>query len=295
MRNRKEENLTFLRLLHKNQKKGWTLFLEQYSQDILQTIRRCCFDYDECMEIYVYVCEKLSENNCSKLKQFRGEGKYGRSYFSTWLVTTTINFCRAWVRQKKGRRRLFESIKELPKLDQTVFELYYWQGYQATEILELLKIEYSPSLTPLDIHQSLQRLNQALSEKNKWKIVSTLLRNQPDLSIEKLTEEYGDKFESKRSTDFNENPESAFENQYAESLIRAAFQTLSADEQRLLRLRFEKGLSARRIGQLLKISRYKIVYSKIENATEKIRSYLQQKGYHAGDCNFQESNFEIFQ
>lgn len=295
MRNRKDEDLVFLKLIHKNRHKGWTGFLEQYSQTILQTIKRFSFDYDETMEIYVYTCEKLAENSCSRLKQFRGEGQHGKSYFSTWLITTTINFCRAWVRQKKGRRRLFEAIKNLTEQEQQIFDLYYWKGYQESEIIEILKAKTAKTISPFTIHQSLNRINQVLTEKNKWKIVSTFLRNQPALSIEKLSEDQGDRFEIEHSAHLKDDPGYLFDSQTTLTHIKEAYATLTEEEQTLLKLRFENGLSARKIGELLKISKYKLIYLKIETVTEKLRQYLKMKGIDSGNCDCENTKFEIFE
>lgn len=295
MRKNQEENLEFIALLRNEQPEGWTLFLEQYSQTILRTIHRFSFDYDEIMEIYVYACEKLAENDFFRVKQFRGVGLSGKATFNTWLVSTTINFCRAWVRQKKGRRRLFEAIKNLAELDQKVFDLYYWQNFSENEIIEILNLKHDFRLTPIDVHQSIQRINQALTEKNKWKIVSNLLRNYPTLSLEKLIEEQGDSFINNREYEWNENPEFSFEKKDTESILNKAFQQLTQEERDLLRLRFQKELSAREIGEILKIEKYKKVYSKIDSALGKIKTYLEISGHELGDWNENEVNLHLFQ
>jgi DNA-directed RNA polymerase specialized sigma subunit len=251
----KDAQINLFKQFEINQLDGWRLFLEQYTETILCTIRRFSFDYDETMEIYVYVCEKLAENNCARLKQFRGEGQNGHCAFPTWLIATVINFCRAWIRGKKGRRRLVEAVKNLSAFDQTVFELYYWKNYNESEINEMLKTRHSNQISPLQIDQSLQRINQVLTQKNKWKIVSALLRRIPTLSLEQLLEERGEKFEVHQEDQLASSPHELLEQTYSQNVIQEAFDNLTLEEQQLLRLRFERGLSACEISQILNITK----------------------------------------
>ncbi|GEM_PF-1485362 len=290
----KDAPLTFLRLLATNQAEGWRLFLDQFSETILRTIRRFSFDYDESMEIYVNICEKLSENNFSRLKQFRGEGQGGHCTFPTWLITTVINFCRAWIRQKKGRRRLFEAVKNLSKFDQAVFELYYWQNYNENEINELLKTRFAVQITPLQIHQSLQQINQVITQKNKWKIVSSLLRRIPTISLEQLYEEQGEKFEIQPESPALADPEEHLEQTHSQNLFYQAFQQLTTEEKQLLRLRFERGLSGREIGAVLNIDKHKIIYQKLTRIIKKLKNFLNDNEFKLGKIeNFQRS-IQIF-
>ncbi|MBN2092196.1 sigma-70 family RNA polymerase sigma factor [candidate division KSB1 bacterium] len=290
----KDAPINFLQLLKTEQSEGWQLFLKQYTETILRAIRRFSFDYDESMEIYIYVCEKLAENNCARLKQFRGEGHKGQCTFPTWLITTVINFCRAWIRLKKGRRRLFEAVKNLSKFDQTVFELYYWQNYNESEINELLNTKSATQITPLKIHHSLQQINQVLTQKNKWKIVSALLRRIPTLSLEQLYDEHGEKLEIKEDNPAISGPDELLEQTYRQNLLHQAFNNLTAEEQQLLRLRFERDLSGREIGEVLNINKHKVIYQKLATIIEKIRNYLDTHEFDAvNDENFQRS-IQIF-
>lgn len=291
----KDAPIEFLKLLEIKQVEGWRLFLEQYTETILRVVHRFSFDYDESMEIYVYVCEKMSANNCARLKQFRGEGQNGHCAFPTWLITTVINFCRAWIREKKGRRRLFEAIKNLSKFDQMVFELYYWQNYNESEIIEILKTRYSNQRTAFQIHQSLQRIHLALTQKNKWKIVSALLRRIPTLSLDQLLEEHGEKFETLQENYVISSPDELLDQEYSQNAIQEAFNTLTMEEQQLLRLRFERGLSAREISKILNISKYKIIYQKLAAIIEKIKDYLVRQDIQAGNNENLQRTIRIFQ
>lgn len=295
MRPRKDEDLFFFELIRKNKHQGWILFIERYSSTILQTVRRCAFDYDETMEIYVYTAEKLSENNCARLKQFRGVGRNGQANFTTWLVTLVINFCRAWVRQKKGRKRLFEAIKALGKLDQKIFDLYFWQGYSEQDIVQLLDTEAPEKITPIHVHQSLQRINRVLTQKNKWKIVTRLLRSTPMLSMEQILDEQGDVIELNREFEKKGNPETELEFKNFEMSLVEAMAQLSRAEQRLLTLRFQKGLTIREIALLMDVQNYKILYRRIENVVEKIRHHLKSTGHESGDFDFRDADLQIFE
>lgn len=282
-------------LLHNDTKQGWILFLEQYSNTILRTIRQFSFDYDECMEIYVYVCEKLSQKNCARLKQFKGEGNFGKCQFSTWLIASVLNFCRQWLRQTTGRKRLFEAIKHLSQPDQTIFNLYYWQGYQQSEIAEILSNQSKNQITEAEVYQGLLRINATLTKKNKWKMIVGLLRRMPPLSIDSFIEEGGEIYDFQKSIEVEAGPEKDYDKAELSELIKKALKHLSEEELNILRLKFENNLSAREIALVLKIEKYKNVYLKLEAIIDKIKNYLEDNGYDLGEFDAMDGKLQLLE
>lgn len=274
----KEKEL--IALLRQDAKQGWLFFVNEYSNIILQTIRKFAFDYDECMEIYVLTCEKLSGKNCSRLKQFKGEGEFGKCQFTTWLIATVINFARQWLRQKKGRKRLFEAVKQLSEFDQHIFDLYYWQNYQQSEIVEILSNRSDNRITEVDVYRSLNRIRDCLTRKNRWKIITGLFRRSSPLSIDSAIDEHGESYELQKALENESNPELQYVNKEFSNLIRKAIQALPEEERNILKLRFEKNLSAREIAFILKIDKYKNVYIKLEAILEKVKADLKENGFH---------------
>ena len=104
--------------------KAWPEFLLHYSPFILSCIRRFATDEDERMEIYVHVCHRLADDDCRRIRQYRGMGDFGPCKFSTWLAAVTFNLAREWIRSSRGRRRLFRSLSDLGRIDRLVFQYY---------------------------------------------------------------------------------------------------------------------------------------------------------------------------
>src|ERR1700747_2011071 len=87
-------------------------------------------DRDEVMEVYVLICERLSERRFERLKtQDAARGSIGG-----WLAVLARHAAVDWIRSRKGRRRLFQAVRNLSPLDQRVFEHYYWDERTPGEI-----------------------------------------------------------------------------------------------------------------------------------------------------------------
>lgn len=123
-------------LLRKDANAGWRAFIDQYTPLLIGLIRRAGLsDRDEVMEVYVLVCEKLSERGFERLRSQHARGSIG-----SWLAVVARNSVVDWVRSRKGRRRLFHAVRALPPSDQRVFEMYYWDERSPCEIAELLAL-----------------------------------------------------------------------------------------------------------------------------------------------------------
>ena len=52
-----------LTVFHNHAERAWEIFIERYADVILSHLRSLGFDYDQAMDRFVYVCEKLCEQN----------------------------------------------------------------------------------------------------------------------------------------------------------------------------------------------------------------------------------------
>jgi RNA polymerase sigma factor (sigma-70 family) len=79
---------------------AWRAFLSKYSPLILHAARTASSGYDDGMDAYAYVIERLRENNFRRLRSYTVDP---RSRFSTWLVLVARRLCVDRKRQQYGR------------------------------------------------------------------------------------------------------------------------------------------------------------------------------------------------
>jgi DNA-directed RNA polymerase specialized sigma24 family protein len=174
-----------LALFADSPQRAWGLFLERHAGAMLAMLRGLGFDRDQAMDRFVYVCEKLSEDDFRRLRSVRRLGQ--RSELTPWLRAVVRNLCVNWAWSLEGRRRLLKSIGRLSELDRRVFQLHFWNGRAPSEIFEHLRCTYRHDLSLLDVFESLERILSRLSRKKLWRLVTALARRQRPLSLDDPT------------------------------------------------------------------------------------------------------------
>jgi len=79
---------------------AWEAFLRSYSPLLLHASRHGMESYDDGMDAYAYVLDKLRADDFHKLRTFRPDS---RARFSTWLVLVARRICVDWRRERYGR------------------------------------------------------------------------------------------------------------------------------------------------------------------------------------------------
>jgi RNA polymerase sigma factor (sigma-70 family) len=230
-------------LLVQDPARGWRAFIDQYTPLLLALIERAGIqDREEAMELYVLVCERLSADDCARLRKHDP----GRGALGAWLSVLVRNVLVDWVRSRAGRRRLFKSIKELPSLEQRVFELFYWENRQPTEMVELLTSFGSPSLVV--VLTALERVQAALTQRQRAELLAMAARVTRPVSLDVAGDDTDRPYEV---ADPTATPEEQVQERELDSLINRAFAALPAGEGAILRLKYMEGLSLRQIRQAL--------------------------------------------
>jgi DNA-directed RNA polymerase specialized sigma24 family protein len=210
---------------------GWRAFIDQYTPLLVGLIRRAGLtDRDETMEVYVLICERLSERGFERL---RGQDA-ARGSIGGWLAVLARHAVVDWIRSRKGRRRIFQAVQKLPEFDQRVFELYYWDGRAPNEIAELQRSDIAL------VFEALDRIQNALTARHRAELMSLALRSKPPLSIDETDA-------AERIADPAANPES---NARLESALRA----LPPEDATIVRLKYVEGLTNADIERSIGIS-----------------------------------------
>lgn len=261
---------------------AWPLFLREFSPFILTCIRRYAGDRDERMDIYVHVCTRLSADDCRRLRQYRGRGRQGACKFTTWLSAVVFNLAREWIRTSRGRRRLFRAIRDLNRTDRLVFKYYFWEGYSVSEIATLLRSRGRRTCDAADISQRLCSIERQLSRDHRWRLVTALLRSATPISLDQPRAVVGEGG-TLDIPDPSEGCGARLQRAEARKLLARLVARLPERERLAVRLRFERGLSAREVAVALGIRNYKTVYEIQGRALARLARGLRAEGLELRD------------
>lgn len=134
-------------------------FLELYTPSIMQIARQYAYDRARLNDCYLFISEKLSTDKFRRLVSYEPEGS---ASFRSWLKVVVANLCIDWRRQRRGRPRLFESIKKLSKLDRWVFRHRFQQRMSLETCMETLLASF-PNLNEVQLAGSVARINTTLT------------------------------------------------------------------------------------------------------------------------------------
>lgn len=260
---------------------AWRPFLQEYSRFILGCLRRLSSDHDERMDMYLHVCTRLYEDDCRRLRTFRG-GRDGRACkFTTWLAAVTMNLGREWLRQSRGRRRAFRLVDRLPHWHRRAFEYHFWDGYGIAETTELLRSRHEAVVSETDVAAALGDIRHRLGRGALWRLIAR--RRSAVLSLS------GERGASATTLDTAQlaartiPPEAAASTTDAVATLRVALATLPERERRSLELRFRDGLTAKQIASELDLKKFKQVYELQARALTRLRAVLIEKGWTSAD------------
>ena len=254
-----------LRLFHEDAAGAWRLFIDRYADLMFAALRGMGFDYDQAMDRFVYICEKLCEDDFRRLKTVRYAGQRGD--LTPWVRQVVKNLSVNWLWSVEGRRRLLKPIAQLPMNDQIVFELYFWKGLSPPEIYEELRVRRFPDLDPGGVYDALERIFAQLSQKKLWRLMSNMARRRRVVSLDETDEEAGLRIDP---PDLRANPENTLVQKEAEERLVGARAALSPREQLVIQLRFEECLAFKAIADILRLEEY-VVKTMLKDILDKLR------------------------
>lgn len=227
---------------------SWRIFVNRYADFIFSVLRNLGFDHDQAMDRFVYICEKLAEDNFRRLRRIKYAGTYGE--LKPWLRQVINRLVINWAWAEDGRRRLLRPIQHLGELEQKVFELHFWYGLSPTAIDERLRLEHVDSVSLAAVYQALDRIHSVLSEKKIWRLLSNLLRTQRAVALEELYETYP----GLEPIDTGLTPEELLAKTEEEAALARALRRLTTQEALVLQLRYDDDASYEEIAAILKLT-----------------------------------------
>jgi RNA polymerase sigma factor (sigma-70 family) len=257
----------FRTLLAADPRRAWRAFIDQHTPTLLALIERAgIVNRDEAMEIYVLACERLSEDDCRRLRR-RDPAK---GSIQAWLAVVIRHVVVDWVRSRAGRRRLFGAIKRLEPFDRQVFELYYWEDRMPAEIAEIVGTR---SATPVGldaVFAALARIERALTDRHRADLLSLAVRSRVPVSLD------DEEAPAVDAVDASPDPETAVVASEARDRLAAALSGLPAEDAAIVRLKFIQGLSLREIERALHLTG--LTEARLDRILESLRTTLNRGG-----------------
>jgi len=217
-------------------------FLEIYSPSILQIARQYAYDRNRLNDCYLFISDKLTDNNFHRLVSYKPEGS---ANFRSWLSVVVANLCIDWHRQRRGRPRLFKSIKQLSQFDQSVFKHRFQQRLSMDACLETLR-GYFPDLNELQLAGSVARITTALTH------TQVQFLNAQQSKTVSLDQEYQFKPGNQLISPIA-NPEESAGNLQELEKLQHALATLTHKQRLLIKLRYGQDLSLKEVARLTRL------------------------------------------
>lgn len=238
----------------------WKEFLEQYSAQIMSVAAQFEARPDQRSDCFLYVCEKLSEQNFRRLRDYE---LGGRARFRNWLKVVVANLCIDWKRHREGRVRPFVSIAKLPRLEQLIFRYLFMQGMDRTTCLATLQGQF-PELNERRFSSAVSRVNQSLTPQQRWLVsqwhVNTVSIDDPMLS-EPASRAAG--------------PEEVVGAGEQAERLAAALSLLSPPERLILQLRYQQDLSLKEIARMARLGDPFRARREVQKALAKLAKLLE--------------------
>jgi RNA polymerase sigma factor (sigma-70 family) len=245
---------------------AWVEFLDRHSQLIMNTANQFEYEQNRINDCFLFVCEKLNDDGFRRLLNFNTRGT---AKFHTWLGTVVFNLCVDWHRKEFGRVTLLPAISALPAFDQSVYRLVIEQGLKKETCFQTLRADF-PDLTRELVAISVSRIYSLLTPRQRWQIS---VRNRGRKQARRGSAQ--DRVE--HLPDAGSGPETEAQTQQDLETLQNAMSCLPANQCLLLKLRFQEGLSLKKIAQLMQLGDTNRAWRHIQAATNALFDHIHNK------------------
>jgi RNA polymerase sigma factor (sigma-70 family) len=244
----------------------WVEFLDRYSALIMNSAHQFVYQQDRVNECFLYVCENLSDDGFRRLLKFNPAGK---AKFQTWLGIVVFHLGVDWHRKEFGRATLLPAITALPAFDQSVFHLVIELGMDKETCFQTLRVDF-PDLTRELVAKAAGRVFSLMTPRQRWQLA---VRNRGRKAPMGNT----DKDFVERLPDPGFSPETEAQTRQELETLQEAISKLPADQRLLLRLRFQEGLSLKKIAKLQHLGDTNRAWRLVQAATSALFDHVQYK------------------
>jgi RNA polymerase sigma factor (sigma-70 family) len=233
---------------------AWQAFLENCASTVFRVVSLFADTYDERMDLFLFVCGKLHENDLRRLRSFRFRPE-SPCRFATWLSVVVKNLAVDCLRSQQGRFRPFRKIDAMEEIDRLVFDYHLRDGRPLVEVRQILGARHGIGVGDAELEGRAARIESALSASQRWRLVARLAERRDHLALDPVSGWAGPATQSATPlTDTGENPEQALRQRETDAEIRRALLLLPPRERLAVALRYRDGMSARQVATVLKVT-----------------------------------------
>jgi RNA polymerase sigma factor (sigma-70 family) len=241
---------------------AWTAFLRRYTPLIVGVVRQYQRDAQSLNDCYLFICEKLIDDDFRRLRAWRNENVR----FASWLRAVVANLCVDWHRSVQGRRRPFRSFADLTGPERLVCIHRFKFGASLRECHEAVVVAY-PQLSELDVAAMIRRMNGLLSPQQHWMLAN---RRRAAVSLDDTEI----RRQAEQTWDSQETPEELAVAGQQQERLHAALRQLTTSQQLLLKLRYQQGLSLKEVARLAGYENLQQARYQIRLALERLQTLL---------------------
>jgi RNA polymerase sigma factor (sigma-70 family) len=264
------EDLDLVRAVVGGSIPAWHGFLERYSPVIYGVLRRYLFLADE-EEVRTAFIEELVALFKGGLSKYRGESR-----LAVWLIVTTRTHAVDHWRKSQGRRHLPRHYDRLDDVDKKVLRMYFVDRLPLEVVISTMGWGTGP-IGADKLVGSIHRIEETLGVRYLDQLEREYQSPGGGIRPRRLL-----KYMVAQRVEYEaraKNAEADADTIERESLeeaerVRRALSVCSAEERTICVMRFEKGWSARKIAEELKLDGERRVYTIINRVLRKLRRLL---------------------
>lgn len=246
---------------------AWVEFLELHAPLIMSVAGQFEYEQERIHDCFLYACEQLNDNGFRRLLKFDTTGK---ATFRTWLGSVVFNLCVDWHRREYGRVTLLPAISALPAFDQSVYRMVVEQGMDKEACFQSLRADF-PDLTRDLIAKAVARVYALLTPRQRWQIT---VRNRGRKQIRGSAHQESLEW----LPDPAPGPDAGAQKRQELESLQDAMTRLPVEQRLLLKLRFQEGLTLKKIAQLKYRGDVNVTWRHIQAATDALFLHLHRGG-----------------
>lgn len=232
----------------------------------MKTVSQFEYRQGRTSECFLFVCEQLNDDGFHRLLKFNTHGK---ARFRTWLGAVVFNLCVDWHRREFGRVTLLPAISALPAFDQAVYRLVIEQETSKEEAFQTLRADF-PDLSRELLGKSVTRIYSVLTPRQRWQI-SVRKKRLKSVSGNPV------RLQPDRIHDSQPGPDTLAQKHRELNDLKSAISTLPAEHRLLVYLRFQQGLSLKKIAELADLGDSNHAWRQLQAALKALSRQLTKK------------------
>ena len=260
---------------------AWEAFVAACSETLFRVVRLFADGYDDRMDVYLFVCAKLKEDDMRRLRAYRFRPD-APCRFSTWLSVVARNLAIDYLRTQEGRFRPFRNVARLTGIDRWVFDYHLRDGMPLCEVARRLEREHGVRLDDGVLAEAAGRLRRQLSPSQRWRLLARLAEKRGELPLDPVSGLASRSDGPVPLPDVRDDPERELRHREADRALRGAIDTVSPRHRLALALRYRDGLTAAEVASVLRLEPDDADRLTREGLA-RVREHLERSGFGAPD------------